>query len=306
MLATPVSSLPIGAGWAYEFKWDGVRALLDLSDGGVRLASRAGNDISGGYPELVAQAVEVGDALFDGEIVAFVEGRPSFERLQSRMHLRGRTEVARAAVDCPVTYVLFDVLRRYGVDLTARPYRERRATLERFVEDHPDWTLSPSFDDGPATEQVSRAHGLEGVVAKRVESPYRPGARTDEWRKLRFVHSGEFVVIGWEAAAEHPRTLSSLVLARTVEGSLRYAGRVGSGLAGQTAATVQRMLTERAGPAVADVPPPLRGRRLRWVEPAVVVEVQYQMETGDGRLRAPVFRGVRTDKAASEAKGGDG
>jgi bifunctional non-homologous end joining protein LigD len=273
MLATAVSTLPSGDGWAYEFKWDGVRALLDVTDRGVRLTSRAGNDVSGGYPEIVAQAAEIGDALLDGEIVAFEDGRPSFERLQSRMHLRGRAEVARAAIDCPVTFVLFDVLRRYGLDLTARPYAERRATLERFGEDHPDWTVSPSFDDGPATEQVARAHGLEGVVAKRLSSVYRPGVRSDEWRKLRFNRSGDYVVVGWEAAAEHPNTLSSLILA---------------------------MVTA----PLAGVPPPVRGRRVHWVSPQLVVEVEYHLRTADGRLRQPVFRGVRPDKRVEEATGG--
>lgn len=303
MLATAVSSLPTTDGWAYEFKWDGVRALLQVTDRGARLISRQGNDVSAGYPELIAQAADIGDAVFDGEIVAFVDGRPSFDRLQSRMHLRGKAEVARMAVDCPVTYVLFDVLRRYGVDLTDRPYSERRATLERFTAEHPGWTLSPSFDDGPATEEVARAHGLEGVVAKRLDSRYRPGVRTEDWRKLRFVRAGEFVVIGWEAAAEHPNTLSSLILAMTVDGELRYVGRAGSGLTGRMAAKLKGMLSERPDPPVPDVAPPLRGRRLRWVEPAVVVDVQFQMWTDDGRLRAPVFRGIRTDKSVDEAQG---
>src|SRR3954471_23264381 len=111
MLATAVSTLPSGDGWAYEFKWDGVRTLLDVSGRGVRLISRLGNDVSAGYPELIAQAADVGDAVFDGEIVAFVDGRPSFDRLQTRMHLRGRAEVGRMATECPVTFVLFDVLR---------------------------------------------------------------------------------------------------------------------------------------------------------------------------------------------------
>jgi bifunctional non-homologous end joining protein LigD len=303
MLATAVSTLPSGDGWAYEFKWDGVRALLEVNDRGARLVSRQGNDISAGYPELIAQAADIGDGLFDGEIVAFVAGRPSFDRLQTRMHLRGKAEVARMATECPVTYVLFDVLRRYGVDVTARPYSERRATLERFVEEHPGWTLSPSFDDGPATELVARDHGLEGVIAKRVDSRYRPGARTDDWRKLRFVRAGEFVVIGWEAAPEHPNTLSSLVLAMVDDGDLRYAGRVGSGLTGREATRLKALLTERADSPVAGVPPPIRGRRLRWVEPRVVVEVEFLMWTDDRKLRAPVYRGIRTDKTVAEARG---
>src|SRR3954452_7854150 len=243
MLASAVSTLPVGEGWAYEFKWDGVRALVDASERGVRLISRAGNDVTKGYPEVAAQAADVDDALLDGEIVAFVDGRPSFERLQQRMHVRWPADVARLAVDVPVTYVVFDLLRRYGVDLTARPFAERRATLERFAEEHPNWTVSPVFDDGPATLDVARSHGLEGVVAKRLAAPYRPGARTDEWCKLRFQHRGEFAVIGWEAAPEQPATLSSLVLAVQQEGMLRYAGRVGSGLSGRAAAELKARLT---------------------------------------------------------------
>jgi bifunctional non-homologous end joining protein LigD len=302
MLATAVSTLPSGDGWAYEFKWDGVRTLLDVSERGARLVSRAGNDVSAGYPELVAQAAEVGDALLDGEIVEFVDGVPSFGRLQTRMHLRGKADVARAAADCPVTYVAFDLLRRFGVDLTSRPYTERRATLERFAAEHDGWTLSPSFDDGPATEAVARANGLEGVVAKRTSSVYRPG-RSDDWRKLRFVRAGDFVVIGWEAAAEHPNSLSSLVLGMVTDEGLCYAGRVGSGLAGRVATQIKGMLTERATAPVEDVAPPMRGRRLRWVEPELVVEVEFAAWTGDGRLRQPVFRGVRSDKQADDARG---
>jgi bifunctional non-homologous end joining protein LigD len=303
MLATAVSTLPSGVGWAYEFKWDGVRALLDVTDRGARLVSRAGNDVSAGYPELIAQAAGIGDALLDGEVVAFENDRPSFQRLQTRMHLRGRAEVARAAVECPVTYVVFDVLRRYGLDLTGRPYTERRATLERFVADHPGWTLSPAFDDGPATEQVARQHGLEGVVAKRLTSDYRPGTRSANWLKLRFVRAGDFVVIGWEAAAGSPTALSSLVLAVATEDGLRFAGKVGSGLSARSSASIKKMLRERSTPPVPGVPRPTGGRHVRWVEPEVVVEVAFAAWTGDRRLRHPVYRGVRDDKRVEEARG---
>jgi bifunctional non-homologous end joining protein LigD len=303
MLATATPTLPTGDGWAYEFKWDGIRALVEVSDGGVQLTSRAGNDISAGYPELVAQAADVGDALIDGEIVAFVDGRPSFGRLQTRMHLRAARDVARMAADSPVTFVAFDLLRRYGVDLTARPYTERRATLERFAEENEGWTLSPSFDDGPATEHVARAQQLEGVVAKRLDSRYVPGRRTEHWRKLRFVRAGDFVVIGWEASPEHPAALSSLILAVTDDDGLRFAGKVGSGLSGRMSATIQGRLTARATSAVADVPRSIGGRHMHWVEPELVVEVEFASWTDDRRLRHPVFRGVRDDKRVQEARG---
>jgi bifunctional non-homologous end joining protein LigD len=303
MLATAVPSLPTGDGWAYEFKWDGVRALVDVSDGGVRVQSRAGNDVTGGYPELVAQAEGIEDALLDGEIVAFEEGRPSFERLQQRMHVRGKTDLTRLVREVPVTYVVFDVLRRFGVDLTDRPYAERRATLERFGAEYPGWTISPSFDDGPATLDVARAHGLEGVVAKRLTSTYRAGQRSDDWRKLRLVQGGEFVVLGWEAAPEHPATLSSLVLGITTDEGLRYAGKVGSGLTGRLAAKLKAMLTEREQPVVPGIPRGPRARLVHWVEPEVVVDVQFTMVTSDGVLRQPVFRGIRTDKGVADARG---
>ena len=303
MLATPTRQLPAGESWAFEFKWDGVRALFDVGERGVRLTSRAGNDIAGGYPELLAQADGVGDALLDGEIVAFDGGRPDFGLLQTRMHLRGRREVTRAAEQTPVTFVAFDLLRRYGVELTDRPWHERRSTLERFAAEYPAWTVSPSFDDGPATESVARENGLEGVVAKRVEAIYRPGARSDDWRKLRFLRAGDFLVIGWEAAAEHPATLSSLVLAVHDESGLRFAGRVGSGLTGRSSAALKARLQPRGDAPVDGVVPPLRGRVLHWVVPDTVVEVQFSAWTADGRLRQPVFRGVRTDKRPDEALG---
>ena len=302
MLATAVPSLPVGAGWAYEFKWDGVRVLMDVTGGGTRLTSRAGNDVSGGYPELLAQAADIGDAQLDGEVVAFVDGRPSFARLQARMHLRGRSEVARAAVSTPVTFVVFDVLRRFGVDLTDRPYSQRRETLERFAAEHEGWTISPSFDDAAATETVARANGLEGVVAKRLDSPYRAGARSEDWRKLRFVRAGDFVVLGWEAAEAHPATLSSLLLGVVDSGALGFVGKVGSGLSGRAAASVKKALIETATPAVQGIPV-TRGRPVHWVEPTLVVEVEFAHRTDDGRLRHPVFRGVRADKTPSEARG---
>ena len=304
MLATAVTELPSGEGWAFEFKWDGVRALLDVSEQGVTIRSRAGNEVTAAYPELVTLAGKVGDALLDGEIVAFVDGQPSFERLQTRMHVRSAAEARRLAADTPVTFMAFDLLRRYGVDLSGRPYAERRATLERWGAERPDWTISPMFDDGAATTAAAREHGLEGVVAKRLGAPYRAGARSPDWRKLRFVRAGDFVVVGWEASGDRPGELSSLVLGyHSAGGMMTYAGKVGSGLSSQIATRLQSELVARTGCPLPQPPPRTAGRAVHWVEPRLVVEVEFASWTTEGRLRHPVFRGVRKDKRADEAVG---
>lgn len=303
MLATATDVLPRGTGWAYEFKWDGVRALVDVSERGVHLFSRRGNEVTTAYPELVRLAAKAEDALVDGEIVAFVDGRPSFEALQARMHVRSAAEAKRLSREIPVTFVAFDLLRRFGVELTPRPYSDRRATLERWLADEPDWTLSPSFDDGVATEAAAREHGLEGVVAKRTASGYRFGVRSRDWVKLRFVNTGDFVVVGWEAPAAAPEELSSLVLARWADGELCFAGKAGSGLTGRTASDLHRRLTPRTTCALRSEPPRSPGRSTHWVEPEIVVEVKYAAWTGEGRLRHPVFARLRPDKTADEAEG---
>ena len=189
------------------------------------------------------------------------------------------------------------------MDLTGRPYVERRATLDRWLDEQGGWTQSPFFDDGAATLAAAREHGLEGVVAKRLAAPYRPGTRGPDWVKLRFVRAGEFVVIGWEAAADRPDALSSLLLGYRRDGGLVFAGKVGSGLDTRTAARLQRELVVRPGCPLTVLPELDAGRLLHWCEPAIVVEVQFAVWTQEGRLRHPVFRAVRTDKTPEEATG---
>ena len=300
MLATAATALPSGDGWSFEFKWDGVRAQFDVSQGGLRITSRTGRDVTSTYPELAALAEHAGDALVDGEIVAIRDGRPSFESLQARMNIRSRAEALRLAASAPVTFVAFDLVRRYGVDLTGRPYGERRATLERWLGERPDWTLSPCFDDGAATEAAARQHGLEGVIAKRVASAYLPGIRSRDWVKVRFVTTGDFAVIGWEGSGDHPDELSSLVLAGWTPDGLVYVGKVGSGLSAAQARHLRTLLEPRSSCPLTAEPPASPGRMAHWVRPEVVVEVEFTEWTADGRLRHPVWQRLRPDKTVEE------
>jgi bifunctional non-homologous end joining protein LigD len=302
MLAT-AGTLPTGPGWAYEFKWDGVRTLADSSTSGFTLTSRLGNDVTVAYPELAGLAGVAEDVLLDGEVVSLVDGRPSFSALQSRMHVRKSVEARRLAARAPVTYLAFDVLRLYGVDLTDRSFSERRATLERLEVAGAHWTVSPLFDDGPATAQAATENGLEGVVAKRLSSLYRPGQRTSDWVKVRFSHRQEFVVGGWEHG-EGGRSggIGSLLLGVYEGAGLVYAGQVGTGF---TAASL-RAMEKRLRPSVMDsspfvaMPPDVRGRPITWVRPEVVVEVEFAEWTVEGRLRFASFQGIRTDKRPEE------
>ena len=306
MLATAAQKLPRGDGWSYEFKWDGVRVLADVTGRGVRLSSRAENEVTAAYPEVVTSLKDSPDALLDGEVVAFVDGVPSFEALQARMHVRAKAEARALAETTPATFVVFDLLRLDGTDLTRQPYARRRELLQAWAEAHGTGaiTLSPTFDDGPATQTAAQQHGLEGVVAKRSSSRYLAGGRSADWQKLRFVRTGDFAVIGTEAPANGSQELSSLVLGyRDGAGELVFAGKVGSGVSGAVARAIDSQLVHVGRCVLAEIPPASPGRVVSWVEPTLVVEVEFTAWTGEGRLRHPVFRRLRTDKSVDEAEG---
>ena len=292
--------LPAGAGWAYEFKWDGVRALADIVAGRPHLYARSGVDITGAYPELIPLAEQVDDALLDGEVVLFTDGQPSFTALAERMHVRNAVKAARLAATVPVTYMIFDLLRLRGEDLTGRPYRERRAALESLGLGAARWAVPPSFGDGAATYAAAGEHGLEGVMAKRADSAYRPGVRSPDWVKVKLEVTGDFVVGGWRPGARKIGGL--LVGVPRPDGRLTYRGRVGGGIG---AALERELLREleplrgAASPFAGDVPRE-DARGAIWVQPRVVVEVKYGQRTPDGRLRFPRILRLRPDKPAEE------
>ena len=199
MLAT-TGPLPADDGrWSYEVKWDGVRALVAVEDGRVRLVSRNGNDISAAYPELRGLAAALGSpALLDGEVVAFDEnGRPDFGRLQSRMHARRPSPAL--VTGTPVTLLLFDALHVDGDSLLDQPYAQRREVLEALPLSGERWQVPPAFPgDGEAVMTATRAQGMEGVVAKRKDSRYEPGRRSDCWVKVKHIRRTSAVVVGWK------------------------------------------------------------------------------------------------------------
>lgn len=303
MLAT-TGPLPADDGrWSYEVKWDGVRALVAVEGGHVRLTSRNGNDITAAYPELSGLGAAVGvTALLDGEVVAFdAAGRPDFGRLQSRMHAR-RPSPALVR-DTPVTLLLFDALHVAEASLMGRPYEERRAVLEALPLSGERWQVPPAFPgDGEAVLAATRAQGMEGVVAKRKDSRYEPGRRSDCWVKVKHVRRTSAVVVGWKPG-EGGRSgrIGSLLLAVPAGDGWAYAGHVGTGF---DAATL-RMLGDRLEPlrreepVLADVPRE-HARHAVWVEPELVVECDYTEWTRDGRLRHPSYKGLRSDVDARE------
>ncbi|HKS98074.1 MAG TPA: non-homologous end-joining DNA ligase [Rugosimonospora sp.] len=304
MLATP-GPLPRGAGWAYEFKWDGVRAITSISGGTVHLYARSGAEITVAYPELVGLGQALGDAVLDGEIVALDErGRPSFTRLAERMHVRDAPRAHRLAASQPVTYMLFDILALYGSDVTAQAYAERRLLLESLDLADRRWLVSPRFDDGPATVAAAEEHALEGVVAKRLTSVYRPGLRSPDWVKVKREHTEDFVIGGWRPGV---RALGALLVGVSLpDGRLDYRGRVGGGISDAN----QRALLGELHPRGADSSPFVQAlprddaRDAHWVRPELVVEVRYGNRTPDGRLRFPRFVRLRPDKSPRECVDG--
>jgi bifunctional non-homologous end joining protein LigD len=293
--ATP-ADLPRGPEWAYEVKWDGVRLLADTTSGPLRLLSRNGRDATVAYPELDGLA-RIEGAVLDGEVVAMSRGIPSFEALAERMHVRDAARARALAARAPVTYLVFDVLSLYGVDLTRRSFDERRATLER-LELPANVQLSPVYPDADELWGVTLEHGLEGVLAKRRTSVYQPGRRSPDWVKAAHRTTRTALVGGWRVETTARDRIGSLLLgAPDAGGVLRFLGRAGSGLGGPLAGRLAPLLVplERPTSPFGEVVPAVDARGAHWCEPQVLVDITYLTRMRSGRMRQPVVRGVRDD-----------
>jgi bifunctional non-homologous end joining protein LigD len=312
MLASPVDperGLPLdGAVWAYEVKWDGMRVLVDLHGGRVRMTSRRGNEVTAAYPEFAALGEAHPDALLDAEVVVLRGGIPSFGALAERMHVRDSRRAAELAAAAPATLIVFDVLRLYDVDLTARPWSQRREVLERLAASGQAWQLSPVYDDGASLLAATAEQRLEGVVAKRRSSPYRPGVRSPDWVKLAHRRTLTCLVGGWRTETSDTRRIGALLIGvPDGAGGVAFAGKVGSGLAAHSAqAQLAPLLAARTCPVspFSTTVPREDARGTTWVEPSLLVEVRHLGRSENGRLRQPVFLGVRTDVEPADLTAG--
>jgi bifunctional non-homologous end joining protein LigD len=310
------------ARWSFEVKWDGVRAIAYAKPGRLRLESRNLNEITHTYPEVRGLVEDLGmrEAVLDGEIVAFGEdGTPSFERLQRRMHVSAQSAISRLQKSTPVVYAIFDLLYLDGHSLMALPYQERRARLDQLGLGGPAWRVPAAFPgsvrSGAELLKATAAQGLEGVVAKRLDSRYEPGRRTGAWIKVKNLHRQELVIGGWlPGEGRRDRRIGALLMGvheppdATQAGPpgsgaptpLRYVGRVGTGF-------TERTLDELAGrlrPLVTDScpfePRPKLPRNAVYVRPELVAEVEFREWTGEGVMRAPSFKGLRDDKPSAQ------
>jgi bifunctional non-homologous end joining protein LigD len=306
-LATLVARPPTSAGWVYEVKLDGYRILARIEEGDVRLFTRNGNDWTAKMPRLVRdlKGLPADSAWLDGEVVVMGDnGVPDFNALQNAFDGNSTNSL---------TYFVVDLLFLNGTDLRPLELRQRRALLaEVYATYEGDVRLSQTFDaDGASVLQSACKMGLEGIIAKRLDSPYR-GTRTDAWRKIKCQSRQEFVVGGFAARAGSSKEVGTLMLGvYDDEKRLRYAGSVGTGWKSSQAVALHAELTDLETDSTPFHPdyPPTNGRWSkraaggeRWVKPSLVVEVAFVEWTPDGHIRHPTFKGVRRDKKAKKIR----
>ncbi|MEU7057938.1 non-homologous end-joining DNA ligase [Streptomyces sp. NPDC046197] len=299
MLATLSDRRDFAGGWIFERKLDGVRVLAVREGGRVRLLSRTGQHLDATWPETVAALTEqeCADFTVDGEVVAFSGGRTDFARLHRRMGLTRRRDIEASGV--AVTYYLFDLLRVEGTDTTRLPLRTRKSLLRRALTYRSPLRLTPHRNEGGADLlAASRAHGGEGLIAKRADSSYRPG-RSGDWLKLKCEQGQEFVVGAFTEPAGSRVGLDALLLGYYADGRLRYAGKVGTGFDRRTLLSPRERLDALRVPE-RPFDGPVREARARWVRPEPVAQVAFTEWTRDGMLRHPRFPGLRDAKSPRE------
>ena len=312
MLATLAKDLPANQDdWTFEFKWDGIRAIALWDGSALRFETRNLRNVTVSWPELQGLGAALGKraVVLDGEIAAMDDrGVPSFQRLQTRMHVGDPASAAKLSATVPASYLVFDVLHLDGEDLMPLPWTERRPLLESLQLAGPSWATTPSVP-GAVTElfETVRQRTMEGVICKRLDSTYVPGARAKSWLKVKLQQSDEFLVGGWfPGEGRRANRIGSLLLGspNKKKGGLDYVGNVGTGF---TDAELRR-LEERLQPCIRETSPFTGGgtpkKKSVFVEPELVVEVVFTERTDEGILRHPSYKGIRIDKGRSDVETG--
>jgi bifunctional non-homologous end joining protein LigD len=327
MYATTGTEIPRGDDWTFEPKYDGMRVLafarpiddVESSEPGnqrprrrvraVRLMTRNGRDKAAQFPEVVqalaSLATRAGRPLIlDGEIVVLERDRPGrFQTLQSRMHLQNVEQVAAQAKDSPAALVAFDVLQDGDAELFTQPWTERRQRLEQILRGNrlKNLRLSESTPNGGLMVERANAAGWEGVIAKRTTSVYAPGSRSRDWLKLKLQYRAEFVVGGFTEPRNTRQFIGALLLGYyDTEASLHYVGHMGGGFTREGLEDMYARLSPLEQKTPPFVDPPKTNEAAHWVEPKIVVEVKFAEWTADGKLRQPIFLGIRDDKDARD------
>ena len=314
MLATKGTHVPAGDEWVHEVKWDGVRVLCDVTStssttggsgsGGprCRMSSRNDNDVTIAWPEISAPPLGDRDLLVDGEVIALNDrGLPDFRVLQDRMHVRNATSARRLSSTVPATFMVFDLLRLDGRDLTTEPLTARRALLEGLGLTG-KWQVPASYDDGAMLYDATFQQGLEGIVSKRRSSRYTFDQRTSNWLKFAHRHSNSYVVGGWRPQEGTSDRLAAVLVGEVTPDGLLYRGRVGSGIGGKASAALTRLLAplSRSDSPLDDEVPRVDAAGTFWVDPVVVIDVDSHQTARNQRLRQPSYRGVRDDLAPED------
>jgi bifunctional non-homologous end joining protein LigD len=299
MLATLSPSIVEGPEWVFEEKYDGIRAVAGRERGQVKIWSRTLQDLTGGFPHVVAavEALDDGDLMIDGELVTLdANGVSRFQLLQRR-------GIAGAS---PTRYAIFDLLEHDGRSLMSRPLSERRAVLERLIGPRtvPLFVSRRLVRDGKAAYHEAKRLGWEGIIAKDERSPYQPGVRSPLWRKVKVRKESEFVIGGYTAPKGGRQHLGALLVGLYDGPALRFVGKVGTGFTQETldilATKLERLRTEKP-----PFDPAPRMKDATWVRPKLVAQLVYAEWTADGKLRQPAFLGLRTDKDPSECTWSD-
>jgi bifunctional non-homologous end joining protein LigD len=308
MYASIGTDVPADAGWSFEPKYDGMRALAFLGPTTVRLMTRNGKDKAAQFPEVAAALGKLGRKLkrsvvLDGEVVALERKRPgSFQSLQGRFHLKSAADIAEAARSSPAAIVVFDILADDGASLLEQPMSERRKRLERVLRSPaPGIRISESSPNGSRMIARARKGRWEGVIAKRNASPYVPGARSRDWLKLKLQHRAEFVIGGFTEPRRTRPFLGAILLGYfDAKGRLQYVGHVGGGFKRKDLREMRERLDRLEQDRSPFVDTPRTNEHAHWVKPRMVVEVKFAEWTSDHRLRQPIFLGVRDDKNAKD------